>query len=89
MTSGSLWNYYRDEVNDNTNENDADKYGIGNRKTVTSKSLEYNTKITGSTPAGNLLDTEVVVPSKSLSNFCRYLYLSLINCKIELDLSGQ
>ena len=89
MTSGSLWNYYRDEVNDNANENDADKYGIGNRKTVTSKSLEYNTKITGSTPAGNLLDTEVVVPSKSLSNFCRCLYLSLINCKIELDLSGQ
>ena len=26
MTSGSLWNYYKDKVNNNTNENNADNY---------------------------------------------------------------
>ena len=35
----------------------------------------------------NILDTEVVAPLKSLSNFWRSLDLSFINCKIELDLS--
>ena len=33
MTSGSLWNYYRDEMND-VNENNADNYGINNDKTT-------------------------------------------------------
>ena len=32
-TSGSLWNYYRDEMSDNSNENnDAGNYGINNNK---------------------------------------------------------
>ena len=38
MTSGSLWNYYRDEVNDSANENkDANNYRVNNNK-ATSKS---------------------------------------------------
>ena len=50
MTSGSLWSYYRDEVNDHANENnDPGRYRINNKKTTTSKSFEYKTKITGST----------------------------------------
>ena len=50
MTSGSLWSYYRDEVNDHANENnDPGRYRINNKKTATSKSFEYKTKITGST----------------------------------------
>ena len=40
-TSGSLWNYYRDEVNDNANGNNDDDYRINNNKTTTSKSSEY------------------------------------------------
>ena len=32
MTSGSLWKYYRDEMNDDTNENIADDYNISNIK---------------------------------------------------------
>ena len=45
MTSVSLWNYYRDEVNDDANENNAaGNYRINN-KTTTSKSFEYKTKI--------------------------------------------
>ena len=49
MTSGSLWNYDRDEVNNDANKNnDAGNYRINNNKTTTSKSLEYKTKIIGS-----------------------------------------
>ena len=54
MTSGGLWNYYKDEVNIDANENnDAKSYGINSNKTTTSKSFEHKTKIIGSTPANN------------------------------------
>ena len=80
-TSGSLWNYYRDEVNDSANENnDANNFTINNNKTATSKSLEY--KINDN----NILEAEVVAPLKYFSNFWRSLDLYLINCEIELDL---
>ena len=80
MTSGSLSNYYRDKKNDDVNENNN-----ANNKTATSKSLEYNTKITGSTPDKNSrLDTKVVLSLKYLSNFWRSLNLPSINCEIEL-----
>ena len=63
VTSGSLWNYYRDEVNDAGNENNTDNYRINYNKTVTSKSFKYKTKILGSTSDDdNTLDTEFVVP---------------------------
>ena len=46
MTSGSLWNYFSNEMNDSTNENnEASNYRINNNKTTTNKSLEYKTKI--------------------------------------------
>ena len=73
MTSGSLRNCYRDEMNDDANENNIDNYRTINNKTITSKSFEYKAKIIGSIPDdNNALDTEVVVPLKYLSNFCRY-----------------
>ena len=81
MTSGRLWNFHRDEINDSDNDN-GNK--INNNKTITSKPFEYKTKIIGRTPNGNkTLDTEVVVPLKYLS----ILDLPLIKCEIELDLS--
>ena len=84
-TSESLQNHYRYEVN--AHENNADSYRINNT-TRTSKSFEYKTKLIGSTPVdNNTLDPEVIVPLKYLSNFQRSLDLSLINCKLELDLS--
>ena len=66
MTSGSLWNYYRGEVNDSANEdNAANIYRINNNKTATSKSFEYKTKIIGSISNNNSrLNAEVVVPLK-------------------------
>ena len=52
MTSGSLWNYYREEVKDEANENDtAGNYRIKNKETTTSKSFEYEAKLIGNTPA--------------------------------------
>ena len=41
MTSVSLWNYYRDKLNDSANENDDSNYKINNNKTATSRSFEY------------------------------------------------
>ena len=40
MTSGSLWNCYRDEINDDANENNAVNNRINNNKTITSKYFE-------------------------------------------------
>ena len=89
MTSGSLWNFNRNEVNKDANENsDAGNYIINNSKTATSKSFEYKMKIIGEIPNNNnTLDTEPVVPLKYLSNFWRFLDFPLINCEIELDSS--
>ena len=88
MTSGNLSNYYRDEINDYMNENDANNNRINNNKTIASKSFEYKTKLIGSTPDNNnnTLNAEVVVPLKYLSNFWKCLHLPLINYEIELDL---
>ena len=64
MTSGSLWNYYRDKINDDANEN-YNNETIINSKTITSTSFEYKIKIIGSTPKdNNILDAEVVAPLK-------------------------
>ena len=39
MRSKSLWNCYRDEVNDEENENNSANNRINNNKTILSKSL--------------------------------------------------
>ena len=45
MTSGSVLNYYRDELNDDVNEsNPAGNYGVNNSKTRTIKSFKYKGK---------------------------------------------
>ena len=76
MTSGSLWNYKRDKINDEANENNTVYNKIKKDKTITSKSFEYKIKIIGRTPAdNNTLDSEVVVPLRYLSNFWRSLDL--------------
>ena len=86
MTSGNLWNYYRDEIYDDEKENENNNKL--NNKTITSKCFKYKTKIIGSTSDNeNRLNTEVVVPLKYLSNFWRSLDLALINCEIERNFS--
>ena len=43
-TSGSLWNYYKDELTDETNDDNGP-----NKNVINSKSFKYKTSITGST----------------------------------------
>ena len=84
MTSGNLWNYHRDLVNDDANEI---YYRVNNKNKMKSTSFEYKTIITGNAPAdNNTLETDAVVSLQYLSNLWRSLDLLLINCKIELDL---
>ena len=72
-TSGSLWQYYKDDPNDNITQ---------------SESFKSKIKITGKTPAaGNTKDVEIIVPLKYLSNFWRTLEMPLINCEVSLFLT--
>ena len=87
MTSGSLWNYYRDEI-DTIHDNAS--YG---------KSVKYKTKTVGRTPARPRnkrdanrpavpkLNVEVTIPFKYVSIFLGFLDLPFINCETEHDLS--
>ena len=73
ITTGNLWQYYKDKPNDNLAD---------------SKSFKSKVKMTGSTPAGcNTKDVEIIVPLKYLSNFWRTLEMLLINCEVNLILT--
>ena len=72
-TSGSLWQYYRDEPNDNLAD---------------SESFKSKIKITEKTPNnGNQKDVEIMVPLKYLSNFWRTLEMPSINSEVNLILT--
>ena len=72
-TSGSFWQYYKDDPNDNL---------------ANSKSFKSKVKITGRAPNnGNTKDVEIIVPLKYLSNFWRTLEMPLINCEVNLILT--
>ena len=72
-TTGSLWQYYRDELNDNLAD---------------SESFKAKIKITGKTADDdNEKDIEIMVPLKYLSNFWRTLEMPLINCEVNLILT--
>ena len=62
LISGSLWNYYRDEINVDENEIDDNDNNINNSKTKASKPFKYKTKMAASTPDNiNRLNAVVVV----------------------------
>ena len=72
-TSGSLWQYFRDEPNDHLRD---------------SESFKSKIKITGKTPVNNNeKDVEIMVPLKYLSNFWRTLEMPLINCEVNFILT--
>ena len=72
-TSGSLWQYFRDEPNDNVED---------------SESLKSKIKIPGETPNNNnVKDVEIMVLLKYLSNFWRTLEMPLISCEVNLILT--
>ena len=71
--SASLWQYYKDEPNDNIAD---------------SESFRSKIKITAKRPAeDNTKDIEIIVPLKYLSNFWRTLEMPLINCEVNLILT--
>ena len=75
-TSGSLWQFKRDEIEENNN------LTVDN-----SSSFKYKSNIIGNlSQAGRINNVKIVVPLKYLSNFWRSLEMPLINCKIELSL---
>ena len=99
-TVGSLYNYYRDELSDNDNNDN---------NVVNSKTSRYKNKIIGNTynvdstivPAagGNRVanpnydannsgrkKVEIVIPLKYLGNFWRALNMPLISCEVSLEL---
>ena len=85
-TSGSLFNYYRDEPSGITIG--AGNYAI-NISIRNSKSFDYKIKILGSLYAGEdeKEDVTIAIPLKYLGNFWRSLDIPLINCEIILILS--
>ena len=92
-TIGSLYNYYRDELSD-----DADDNNFDNIKVVNSNTFKYKNKITGNSynvNAGfqgydvNKNGTQEVglpIPLKYLGNFWRALNIPLISCEVSLEL---
>ena len=72
-TSGSLWQYFRDEPDDNLED---------------SESFKSKIKITRKTPDDdNEKNVEIIVSLKYLSNFWRTLEMPLINCEVNLILT--
>ena len=91
-TIGSLYNYYRDELTDDGNDN------FANRNAVNSEAFKYENKITGNTynvdSGAQGYDVnkkwytkiELAIPLKYLGNFWRSLNIPLISCEVFLEL---
>ena len=92
-TIGSLYNYYRNELSD-----DADDNNFDNIKVINSNTFKYKNKITGNTYNVNAgtqdydvnkngtQEVELAIPLKYLGNFWRALNIPLISCEISLKL---
>ena len=92
-TTGSLYNYYRDELS-----NDADDNNFANIYVVNSNTFKYKNKITGNTynvdtgaqgydvNKNGTQEVELSIPLKYLGNFWRALNISLISCEVFLEL---
>ena len=92
MRSGSLWNYYRDEIDD-VNDNASDGKSFKYRAKTVQKSPGKPVRRPQSDPDPNrnqppqlprppvpYINVEITISVKYLSNFWRY-------CEVELDLS--
>ena len=92
-TIGSLYNYYRDELS-----NDADDNNFDNIQVVNSHTFKYKNKIIGNTYNVNAgadgydvdkngtQEVELAIPLKYLGNFWRALNIPLISCEVSLEL---
>ena len=92
-TIGSLYNYYRDKLSD-----DADDNNFDNIKIVNSNPFKYKNKIIGNTYNVNAgaqgydvtkngtQEVELAIPLKYLGNFWRALNIPLVSCEVSLEL---
>ena len=83
-TTGSLWNYYRDEPNSGTDNNNII------HSILYSDFFDYKTNFIENGVTNNDLtknDVKIVMPLKHLGNFWRNLSIPLINCEVELILT--
>ena len=90
-TIGSLYNYYRDELTNDDNDN------FTNINVVNSEAFKYKNKITGNTynvDAGvqgydvnknGTQEVELTIPLKYFGKFWRALNIPLINCEVSLE----
>ena len=92
-TIGSLYNYYRDELSD-----DSDDSNFDNIKVVNSNAFKYANKIIGNTYNVDVgasgydankegtQKIELAIPLKYLGNFWKELNMPLISCEVSLEL---
>ena len=92
-TIGSLYNYYRDELSDDADDNNFDNINV-----VNSNTFKYKNKITGNTYNVNpdvqgydvnkngTQEVELAIPLKYLGNFWRALNIPLISSEVSLEL---
>ena len=73
-TTVSLWNYYRDEPNSSTDNNNV------THSILNSKSFDYKVNFIGSVTNNDLIknDVKIVIPLKHLNNFWKNLNVPLI-----------
>ena len=75
-TSGSLWQFKRDEITNNADVNNDN-----------ASSFKYKASLIGNTEENETkYGVKIAVSLKYLSNFWRSLEMPLINCKVELSL---
>ena len=79
-TSGSLWQYYRDELT----LTDAGAVDIFPGNSASSK---FKLKTIGEKGDDGTKDVKIMVPLRYLSSFWRVLEMPLINCGINLNLT--
>ena len=89
----SLYNYYRDELSDDADDNKFDNINV-----VNSNTFKYKNKIIGNTYNVNAgadgfhvnkngtQEVELAIPLKYLGNFWRALNIPLISCEVSLEL---
>ena len=82
-TTGSLWNYYRDEPNSSI-----DNINI-THSILNSKSFDYKANFISNATNNNLpkSDVKIVIPPKHLKNCWKNLNIPLNNCEVELILT--
>ena len=81
-TSGSLWQYCKEIPAVNNDGNIVDFNGAN-----ATDSFDFKTKIIGQTNDNGIINVEIMVPLKYLSNTWRTLEMPLINCELELILT--